>query len=75
MDKGWAFKMASPPKKAWRISAQDRAGLFTEFGVFGISVPDRARSKDPFAEELYCLRSANRSMWRKYLLPDSRLGT
>jgi hypothetical protein len=64
--------MASPPKKAWRISAQDRAGLFSEFGVFGISVPDRARPKDPFTEKLYCLRSANRSMGARYLLPDSR---
>jgi hypothetical protein len=48
--------LATPPKKAWQISAQDRTGLFSEFGEYGISVPDRTQPKDPFAEELYCLR-------------------
>jgi hypothetical protein len=55
------FDMASLPKAPWRISADDTAELFSQFGSLGIRVPRRTEAKDQFAEEIYCLR--------RYLFP------
>jgi hypothetical protein len=56
-----SLTMESPPKTSWRISARDRAELFSQFGSLGIRVPGRTEPKDQFAEEIYCLR--------RYLFP------
>jgi hypothetical protein len=41
---------------SWQITAQNATELTANFGGLGISVPERTKQKDQFAEEIYCLR-------------------
>jgi len=52
--------------KSWRIAAENTADLMGKFETLGITIPDRMRPKDQFAEEVYCLR--------RYLFPVANAG-
>jgi hypothetical protein len=54
------------PTINWQITAQNATELTANFGGLGISVPERTKQKDQFAEEIYCLR--------RYLFPLANRG-